>query len=49
MELIEFDRWRPSVDNPRKLEYVGQRTAQEVCSRCSASAAMITFSSRWLR
>ena len=30
MELIEFDRWRPSVDNPRKLEYVGQRTAQEV-------------------
>ena len=31
MELIEFDRWRPSVDNPRKLEYVGQRTAQEVC------------------
>ena len=30
MELIEFDRWRPSVDNPRKLEYAGQRTAQEV-------------------
>lgn len=30
MEIIEFDRWKPSVDNPRKVEYVGQRTAQEV-------------------
>ena len=30
METIEFDRWRPSVDDPRKLEYVGQRTAAEV-------------------
>ncbi len=32
MEIIEFDRWRPSVDNPRQLEYVGQRTAEEVFS-----------------
>ena len=31
MDIIEFDRWRPSEDDPRKLEYVGQRTAQEVC------------------
>ena len=30
MDIIEFDRWRPSEDDPRKLEYVGQRTAQEV-------------------
>lgn len=32
MEIIEFDRWKPSLDNPRKLEYVGQRTAEEVFS-----------------
>lgn len=30
MEIIEFDRWKPSADDPRKLEYAGQRTAQEV-------------------
>ena len=30
MEIIEFDRWKPSVDDPRKVEYTGQRTAQEV-------------------
>ena len=32
MNVIEFDRWKPSLDNPRKLEYVGQRTAEEVFS-----------------
>lgn len=30
MNVIEFDRWKPSPDDPRKVEYVGQRTAQEV-------------------
>mgnify|MGYP001032848939 CR=1 FL=1 len=30
MEIIEFDKWKPSADDPRKVEYVGQRTAQEV-------------------
>ncbi len=30
MEIIEFDRWKPSADDPRKVEYAGQRTAQEV-------------------
>ena len=30
MKIIEFDKWKPSADNPRKLEYDGQRTAQEV-------------------
>ena len=30
MNIIEFDRWKPSADDPRKLEYVGQRTAAEV-------------------
>ncbi len=32
MEIIEFDRWKPSLDDPRKLEYAGQRTAAEVFS-----------------
>ncbi len=30
MKIIEFDRWKPSADNPQKLEYAGQRTAEEV-------------------
>ena len=30
MDVIEFDRWKPSPDNPRKLEYDGQRTAEDV-------------------
>jgi len=30
MEIIELEKWTPSADDPRKLEYAGQRTAQEV-------------------
>ena len=30
MEIIEFDRWKPCADDPRKVEYAGQRAAQEV-------------------
>ena len=30
MEVIELARWRPSKDDPRKLEYAGQPIAQEV-------------------
>ena len=30
MEIIELERWRPSKDDPGKLEYAGQPTAQEV-------------------
>ena len=30
MDIIEFDRWKPSADDPRKLEYAGQRPAREV-------------------
>ncbi len=32
MEIIKFDRWKPSLHDPRKLEYAGQRTAAEVFS-----------------
>ena len=30
MDIIELERWKPSAENPRKLEYAGQPTAQEV-------------------
>lgn len=30
MEIIEFEKWKPSAEDPRKREYAGQRTAQEV-------------------
>ena len=30
MNVIEFDHRKPSADDPRKLEYAGQRTAAEV-------------------
>lgn len=30
MKRIDFERWKPSADDPRKLEYDGQRTAEEV-------------------
>ncbi len=30
MSIIELERWKPSSENPRKLEYAGQPTAEEV-------------------
>lgn len=30
MNIIELERWKPSKADPRKLEYAGQPTAQEV-------------------
>ena len=30
MKRIEFERWEPDAENPRKLKYAGQRTAEEV-------------------
>ena len=30
MEIIELEKWTPSADDPRRREYAGQRTAQEV-------------------
>ena len=30
MNVIELERWKPSSDDPRKLEYAGQRKAEEV-------------------
>ena len=30
MKQIEFERWEPDVDNPRRLNYAGQRAAEDV-------------------
>ena len=30
MEIVELERWKPSADDPHKLEYAGQRTGREV-------------------
>ena len=30
MNTIELERWKPSAENPGKMQYEGQRTAQEV-------------------
>lgn len=30
MDIIELEKWKPSADDPRKLEYAGQRTAEDV-------------------
>ena len=30
MKQIEFEHWEPDAENPRKLNYAGQRTAEDV-------------------
>ena len=30
MKQIEFERWEPDAENPRRLNYAGQRTAEDV-------------------
>ena len=30
MQTIEFEKWEPSPENPNMLQYMDQRTAQEV-------------------
>ena len=30
MKQIEFERWEPDAENPRRLKYAGQRTAEDV-------------------
>ena len=35
MEPIELSRWEPSPEDPRRKQYAGQRTAQEVFEELS--------------
>ena len=30
MKQIEFERWEPDAENPHRLTYAGQRTAEDV-------------------
>ena len=36
MKRIEFERWKPDAENPRKLKYAGQRAAEEVFQELKA-------------
>ena len=36
MKQIEFERWEPDAENPRRLKYAGQRTAEEVYQELKA-------------
>ena len=36
MKQIEFERWEPDAENPHRLKYAGQRTAEEVYQELKA-------------
>lgn len=36
MKQIEFERWEPDAENPRRLKYAGQRAAEEVYQELKA-------------
>ena len=36
MKQIEFERWEQDTENPRKLKYAGQRTAEDVFQELKA-------------
>ena len=36
MKQIEFERWEPDAENPRRLNYAGQRAAEEVFQELKA-------------
>ena len=36
MKRIEFERWEPDAENPRRLKYAGQRAAEEVYQELKA-------------
>ena len=43
MKQIEFERWEPDAENPRKLKYAGQRTAEEVFHELEARLASVGY------
>lgn len=53
MNVTKFDLWKPSADNPRKWEYMGQRTAiwmiPNCCKRRNAACRTPFFAQRFTR
>ena len=43
MKQIEFERWEPDAENPRKLNYAGQRAAEEVFHELEARLDSIGY------
>ncbi len=43
MKQIEFERWEPDAENPRKLKYAGQRTAEDVFHELEARLDSIGY------
>ena len=43
MKQIEFERWIPDAENPRKLTYAGQRTAEEVFHELEAQLDSVGY------
>ena len=43
MKQIEFERWEPDAENPRRLTYAGQRTAEDVFHELEAQLDSIGY------
>ena len=43
MKQIEFERWEPDAENPCKLNYVGQRTAEDVFHELEAQLDSVGY------
>lgn len=43
MKQIEFERWIPDAENPRKLTYAGQRTAEDVFHELTAQLDSVGY------
>ena len=43
MKQIEFERWEPDAENPRRLTYAGQRTAEDVFHELTAQLDSVGY------
>ena len=43
MKQIEFERWEPDAENPRRLTYAGQRTAEDVFHELEAQVDSVGY------
>ena len=43
MKQIEFERWEPDAENPRRLTYAGRRTAEDVFHELEAQLDSVGY------